>query len=273
MAERAIRSDADKPAVVELLIKDRSHDSGNRIVIKSARIVSEAEILRRTGRTFEIADAYELPHGVIVCTSNRIYTVQCETGRYQCRLRGKWKAVSGGLDQVAVGDYVKIKVIDEKHGTIQAIMRRTSQYSRKRTNEGKRTKKSSHTIVANLDGLIIVSAAKEPPVRQKMLDTYLVIVEASGIQPLICINKIDLAEDRGAILDLLSVYEGIGYDTVIASAMTGEGIERLRGWMRGKISALSGSSGVGKSTLLNAIQPGLRLKTQEVNPRRGIFSQ
>lgn len=261
-AERAIGSDADKPAIVELLIKDQSHDSGNRIKIKSTRIVSAAEILRRTGHTFENIDTDELFKGVVIRASNQVYTVACETGCYQCKLRGKWKSVADGVQQVAVGDRVKIKVIDEKNGVIQAILRRTNRYGRKRAG------KSSHTIVANLDGLIIVSAAKDPPIWQKMLDTYLVIAEASGIRPLICINKIDLVENRVLILDFLSVYKQIGYDTLITSTVTGEGIGQLQQWMQNKVSAIVGLSCVGKSALLNAIQPGLRLRTGEYNSKR-----
>ena len=268
MAERAIQDDRDEPAIVELLIKDRSHDSGNRIKIRSTRIVSEAEILRRTGRTFDRVDANKLSEGVITRAINRIYTVQCETACYQCTLRGKWKTAGGGVDPVTVGDRVKIEIIDRQTGVIQAVMRRKNQYTRKRTNAGKRTKKSSHTIVANLDGLIIVCATKDPPIWQQMVDTYLVMAEVADMQPLICVNKIDLVADRGPILDLLSVYEQLGYDTLSTSAVTGEGIGRLRGWMKDKISAVAGLSGVGKSALLNAIQPGLQLKTGALNTKR-----
>ena len=180
----------------------------------------------------------------------------------------KWKTASGGIDQVTVGDRVKIEPIDQETGVIQAIMRRKNQYQRKRTNAGKRTQKSAHTIAANLDGLIIVSATKDPPIWQKMVDTYLVIAEAAGMQPLICVNKIDLVEDRAAILDLLCVYERIGYATLITSAETGEGIPQLREWMQHKLSVIAGLSGVGKSALLNAIQPGLQLKTGALNTKR-----
>jgi ribosome biogenesis GTPase len=141
-------------------------------------------------------------------------------------------------------------------------LRRTSQYGRKRA------KKTPHIIVANLDALIIVSAAKEPPIWPKLVDTYLVIAEAAGIQPLVCVNKIDLVEDRMPILELLAVYERIGYDTLVTSAATGEGVEALRAWMKGKISAVAGLSCVGKSALLNAIQPGLRLRTGGYNQKR-----
>ena len=92
-----------------------------------------------------------------------------------------------------------------------------------------------------------------------MLDRFLVIAEASGIEPLICFNKIDLLENRSEVDSMTTLYEKIGYRIIITSATTGEGIEDLKTWLKGKISALSGLSGVGKSSLLNAVQPGLNM--------------
>ena len=265
-AENALGSDADKPVVVALLLKSEKMLIKDRVrhlsAIKAARIIPDDELLKRTGYLFDSEKLVGLPEGIVMRASNGVYIVQSDTNQYQCSLRGKRDAFSKN-QQVYVGDRVKIQVIDERHGTIAAIMRRKNQYKR----GGTQSKRG--ILIPNLDGLIIVSSVKEPPIWQRMLDKFLVIAEASGIEPLVCFNKIDMLEDRSEVDSMVALYEKIDYRTILTSATTGEGIEDLKAWMKGKISVLSGLSGVGKSSLLNAIQPGLKLKTNEVNPRRG----
>ena len=265
-AENALGSDADKPVIVALLLKSEKMLVKDRVrrlsAIKTARIIPDEELLKRTGYLFDNEKLIGLPEGIVTRASNGVYIVQCDANRYQCSLRGKRDAFSTN-QQVYVGDRVKIRVIDETHGTIAAIMRRKSQYKRSGTQS------KQVILIPNLDGLIIVSSVKEPPIWQRMLDRFLVIAEASGIEPLICFNKIDMLENRAEVDSVTAVYQKIGYRTILTSATTGEGIEDLKAWMRGKISALTGLSGVGKSSLLNAIQPNLKLKTNEVNPKRG----
>ncbi len=265
-AENALDNDADKPIVVALLLKSEKMLVKDRVrrlsAIKAARIIPDEELLKRTGYLFDNEKLIGLPEGIVMRASNGVYIVQCDADQYQCSLRGKRDAFSTN-QQVYVGDRVKIQVIDETHGTIAAVMRRKSQYKRKGT-QSKRV-----ILIPNLDGLIIISSVKEPPIWQRMLDKFLVIAEASGIEPFICFNKIDMLENRSEVDSIAAIYQNIGYRTILTSATTGEGIEALKAWMKGKISAFTGLSGVGKSSLLNAIQPNLKLKTNEVNPRRG----
>ena len=265
-AENALDTDADKPVVVALLLKSEKMLVKNRVrrlsAIKSVRIIPDEELLKRTGYLFDTEKLVGLPEGIVMRASNGIYIVQCDANRYQCSLRGKRDAFSTN-QQVYVGDRVKIQVIDETHGTIAAIMRRKSQYKRSGTQS------KGVILIPNLDGLVIVSSVKEPPIWQRMLDKFLVIAEASEIEPLICFNKIDMLENRSEVDAMVTLYEKIGYSAIITSATTGEGIEDLKAWMKGRTSALTGLSGVGKSSLLNAIQPNLKLKTNAVNPRRG----
>ncbi len=265
-AENALDNDTDKPVVVALLLKSEKMLVKDRVrrlsAIKAARIIPDEELLKRTGYLFDNENLVGLPEGIVMRASNGIYIVQCGTDQYQCSLRGKRDAFSTN-QQVYVGDRVKIQMIDERRGTIAAIMRRRSEYKRRGTQS------KSVIRIPNLDGLVIVSSVKEPPIWQRMLDKFLVIAEASGIEPLICFNKIDMLEDRAEVDTIAAVYQKIGYRTIFTSATTGEGIEDLKAWMQGKVSAFTGLSGVGKSSLLNAIQPNLKLKTNAVNPKRG----
>lgn len=265
-AENALDSDEDKPVVVALLLKSEKMLVKDRVrrlsAIKSVRIIPDEELLKRTGYLFDNEKLVGLPEGIVMRASNGVYVVQCDANRYQCSLRGKRDAFSTN-QQVYVGDRVKIQVIDEVHGTIAAVMRRKRQYKRRGTQS------KEVILIPNLDGLVIVASVKEPPIWQRMLDKFLVIAEASEIEPLICFNKIDMLENRSEVAAMVTLYEKIGYLAIITSATTGEGIGDLKAWMKGKISVLTGLSGVGKSSLLNAIQPNLKLKTNEVNPRRG----
>lgn len=265
-AENALDNDTDKPVVVALLLKSEKMLVKDRVrrlsAIKAARIIPDEELLKRTGYLFDNEKLIGLPEGIVMRASNGVYNVQCDANQYQCSLRGKRDAFSTN-QQVYVGDRVKIQVIDETHGAIVAVMRRRSEYKRRGTQS------KSVIRIPNLDGLVIVSSVKEPPIWQRMLDKFLVIAEASGIEPLICFNKIDMLENRSEVDSIAAVYQKIGYRTMLTSATTGEGIEDLKAWMQGKISAFTGLSGVGKSSLLNAIQPNLKLKTNTVNPRRG----
>ena len=135
-AENALDNDADKPAVVALLLKSEKMLVKNRVkhlsAIKTARIITDEELLKRTGYLFDNEKLVGLPQGVVMRASNGVYLVQCDVNQYQCSLRGKRDAFSRN-QQVYVGDRVKIQVIDERHGVIAAVMRRKRQYKRKGT--------------------------------------------------------------------------------------------------------------------------------------------
>ena len=207
-AENALDNDKDKPVVVTLLLKSEKMLVKNRVrrlsAIKAARIISDEELLKRTGYLFDNEKLVGLPEGVVMRASNGVYIVQCDVNRYQCSLRGKRDAFSKN-QQVYVGDRVKVQMIDEKHGVIAAIMRRNSQYKRRGTQS------KGVVLIPNLDRLVIVSSVKEPPIWQQMLDRFLVIAEASGVEPLICFNKIDTLEDRSEVDSMTALYEKIGY--------------------------------------------------------------
>jgi ribosome biogenesis GTPase len=126
-----------------------------------------------------------------------------------------------------------------------------------------------HVIVANPDQVVFIFAVREPAPNLRMLDRLLVIAENCELPAILCVNKMDLAHDEGEAQELLGIYEKIGYEVLYTSAMSGLGLERLRERLTGKLSVLSGPSGVGKSSLLNAIQPELGLAVREISEATG----
>jgi len=124
-------------------------------------------------------------------------------------------------------------------------------------------------LVANIDQLLIVSAWRNPHIWTELIDRYLIEAERDEITPIICVNKLDLATDQTEIEAELEPYQRLGHTIILTSAERGDGLASLREMLRGKISAVAGLSGVGKSSLLSAAQPGFELRTGEVNTERG----
>ncbi|MGD9899453.1 MAG: ribosome small subunit-dependent GTPase A [Calditrichaceae bacterium] len=120
-------------------------------------------------------------------------------------------------------------------------------------------------LAPNLDRILIVSSFVSPPFKSGLIDRFLVLAELEEVEPIICLNKTDLLEDRTEIDSFVSLYTDIGYSTIATSAVTGEGIEELHSLMKGHRSAFAGHSGVGKSSLLNRISPDLEIETGEVS--------
>jgi ribosome biogenesis GTPase len=157
---------------------------------------------------------------------------------------------------VAAGDWVRVRD-DSGGGVIHSIEQRRNSLCR--ASRGRR-----HVIVANVDQVIIVGSAAMPDLKPALIDRLLVAAESAGIQPVICINKIDLV-DASRLVPLAGVYARMGYATVLCSAVTGVGITRLRHVLAGRLTAIVGQSGVGKSSLLNALDPNLDLRVAEVS--------
>lgn len=157
---------------------------------------------------------------------------------------------------LAAGDWVHVRGSDQE-GVIQAIEPRRSAVCR--SSRGRR-----HVIVANVDQVLIVGSAALPTIKPALIDRLIMAAESSGIRPLICINKLDLV-DPARFVPFAGVYARMGYSVVLCSAVTGLGIDRLRAELGGAVTAVVGQSGVGKSSLLNAIDPTLRLAVGEVS--------
>ena len=189
-----------------------------------------------------------------------------------CTVSGKLKKGKRLLSQpVSVGDRVRVRVLETsgadargrllREGYIEEVQTRTSVLARSRIN------KSDQVTVANLDQAVIVMSLREPELNTHRLDRFLVLAEASELKAVICLNKADLVAKRSLKKEtkpLIDLYCGLGYEVVVVSAETDLGIEDVREMLRDHLSAVLGSSGVGKSSLINAVQPGLHLWVGDV---------
>ena len=169
-----------------------------------------------------------------------------------------------------MGDRVSISINEDGTGTIESVAERQTVLSRTRTSaEARRLlKDQEQVLVANPDQVVFVFAVKRPHPSLRKLDRFLVVAEMNELPAIICVNKVDLTGLEKA-REKFDVYAEIGYRVIYASAKEGTGVAELRDCLRGKLSVLAGSSGVGKSSLLNTVQPDLGLKVREVSQATG----
>ena len=170
------------------------------------------------------------------------------------------------VDPVAVGDEVTFDLAADGSGVITAIHPRRNRLSRPATEGARQFKKSGpreQVIVANVDQIVVVMPAANPPPSWNLLDRYLATAEASDIPALICFTKADLLADD--LSREIALYKQIGYHVVLTSAVSGLGIADVKLALKDRVSVLWGKSGVGKTSLLNAIEPGLGLRVKAVN--------
>jgi len=167
------------------------------------------------------------------------------------------------VDPVAIGDRVRFVNAEEGRGAIVEILPRNSKLSRPAPVPGQRV--FEQVIVSNADLIVPVFSAANPTPKWGLLDRYLVSAEAAGLPTLIVINKLDLAWKNPTLDEELETYRRIGYPVLLVSAIDGRGVEELKGALQGKLSVFVGKSGVGKTSLLNAIQPELGLRVEAVS--------
>jgi ribosome biogenesis GTPase len=187
-----------------------------------------------------------------------------------CQLPGRLKQEWQSSSLVAVGDEVMISLNEDGSGAIEEIAPRRAVLSRTRPSAEARKLASDQeqVLVANPDQLVFVFSIKTPSPSLRKLDRFLTVAEMNELPTIICINKIDL-DDLDNIRKKFQLYTDIGYRVIYTSAKENIGVAELKTCLQDKITVFAGSSGVGKSSLLNAIQPGLGLKVNQVSDATG----
>ena len=213
--------------------------------------------------------------GLVIKAISGFYTVQTDPGQdapetivaqLPGRLKQEWQTSS----IVAVGDRVTYSINEDGTGKIESIAERKSVLSRSRPAASYRKLEGDReqVLVANLDQVIFVFAIKKPWPSLRKLDRFLAVAEMNEIPAIVCVNKIDL-DKKGKHLAKFKIYEEIGYPVIYTSVVNGIGIDEVASHLKDKITVFAGSSGVGKSSLLNAIQPDLGLKVNKVSKATG----
>jgi len=206
--------------------------------------------------------------GLVYKSTGSWYSVKAEDGTfYNCRIKGKFRMVGiKSTNPVAVGDHVDFDVEkkgDETVGVIKHIDERDNYIIRKSVNLSKQT----HIIAANIDVAFILITLNNPPTFTTFIDRFLVTAEAYHIKAVLLFNKIDTYNDDELleIKLLAALYRKIGYECIGISAVTGKNIDKVKALMQDSVTMFSGHSGVGKSTLVNTIEPRLNLKTSKIS--------
>ncbi len=205
-------------------------------------------------------------HGQVVEVSSGLCRVRIGGRTLLCGLRGSLSvAETGFTNVVAVGDRVIVSEDGQGGGVVEDVLPRRSAIIR----ADPFYTHLQQVLAANVDQLLIVAAWRSPHIWTELIDRYLIAAERSRVEPLICVNKVDLAGSPAEIEDVIAPYRALGVRILLTSATTGAGVDALREALRGKVTVLAGLSGVGKSSLLAAVEPGFALRTAEVNEERG----
>lgn len=206
--------------------------------------------------------------GTVYKSTGSWYSVKSEAGKfYPCRIKGKFRIKDiKSTNPVAVGDHVKFKVeqVDQEEvGLITAIEDRRNYIIRKAVKLSSQT----HIIAANIDQVFLLVTLKNPKTYTAFIDRFLATAVAYDIPAVLLFNKMDECDEaeRHEVEALADIYRNIGYTCMLISAITGSGVNEVRAMMEGKTNMFAGNSGVGKSTLINAIDPNLELRTMETS--------
>jgi ribosome biogenesis GTPase / thiamine phosphate phosphatase len=207
--------------------------------------------------------------GRVTKSTGSWYRIQTEDGTtLACRIAGKIKLDDSKLtNPVAVGDYVYVELENPEQGIIKKIEPRRNYIVR----QSPRKRHQLHFLASNVDQVVLIVTVREPNLKLGFIDRYLLMCEPYNIPATIVVNKYDIYtdEDKEYLSEIERIYLPLGYQVITTSSVTGLGVDALRDILRDKITLISGQSGVGKSTLVNKIEPDLELLTGEISDFSG----
>lgn len=203
--------------------------------------------------------------GRVIEVSTGLCRVITAAGKLLCTIRQSLRENETGFTNVvAVGDEVRVRKLDAENGAVEQVLPRRTVLARPDVFYPH----LRQILVANADQLLIVAAWREPTIWFELIDRYLIAAERTQLPAVLCVNKLDLAPDRRECEVALQPYRALGVEVILTSVETGEGIAMLRAQLANRISVLAGMSGVGKSSLLSTVEPGLSLRVGEVGGRK-----
>jgi ribosome biogenesis GTPase len=254
----------DDPAGTDAISSERVRAKGDlsrhRTVIQEETEGSQTDAPGGDPGSLLAVDLSTCRPGRVIRVHGLVSVVEAEDDKkeYRCGVRRILKTLAiDGRNVVAVGDRVWFRNTGTLEGQIEKVEARKGTLTR-----GYRRRE--HVVASNVDQLLIVSALQEPGLKLPLIDRYLIAAEKGNIRPVVILNKADLV-DIAQYQWIIGLYTQLGYETLVTSAADGRGIERLRTLLSEGVTAFSGQSGVGKSSLLNTIQPGLNLRVREVS--------
>ncbi len=247
------QNETDQDATGDLETTERLSGKGELTRFRTIVTRDEDDLQR------DVDEAVTMPGRVLVAVGANQCRVQAENGQiYLCSIRRLVRTMSReSRNAVVAGDRVRFTPQSGGEGAIEVVEPRRGTLSR-----GSRFK--AHVIVANVDQTVIVTSVADPHLKLGLIDRFLCSVEKGGTRGVICINKVDLGQ-RSQLQPIVGQYARLGYPVVLTNALSGEGIPQLRRLLAHRETVFTGQSGVGKSSLLNAVQPGLGRRTGEVS--------
>jgi len=206
--------------------------------------------------------------GTVYKSTGSWYTVKTQNGKiFECRIKGKFRLEGiKSTNPIAVGDHVDFE-LETKNDYVTGVINRIHERKNYIVRKSVKLSKQTHIIASNIDQVFLLITIDNPPTFTSFIDRFLVTAEAYSIKTILLFNKID-SYDEDTLLEvkyLAALYRKIGYECIGISATTGKNIDKVKHLMENKVSMFAGHSGVGKSTLVNAIEPNLDLKTKEIS--------